>query len=208
MKRLVSGLLLAALAVLPAAAQDSLPRIKGRIVDFDGLTFHLAPETGPQLAIRLQARTLFMTTQKVALSAIKVGSYAGATVAQKDGVLTAEEVHLYPDAMRGSSEGRIALGNDHFVISGAVTAAAAGSLTLFYRGARADGGICLGRAGALGTSPACTADPDIRIPADARLTALAPADRRLLVAGAVATVTVETDAKGARSTPGLILEKP
>jgi hypothetical protein len=48
----------------------------------------------------------------------------------------------------------------------------------------------------------------IRVPAEARVTALVPADRRLLVPGAIATVTVETDAKGARSTPGLILEKP
>jgi hypothetical protein len=30
----------------------------------------------------------------------------------------------------------------------------------------------------------------------------------MLVVGATATVTIDTDAKGARSTPGLILEKP
>ena len=208
MKRLLIGLLFASLLVLPALAQDNLPRLKGRIVDFDGLTFHLAPPTGPQVAIRLQARTQFMTTQKLALSAIKVGAYAGATVVQQDGVLTAEEVHLYPDLLRGSSEGRIALGNSRFVVTGAVTVTAAGSITLFYRGARADGGICLGRAGSASASPACTADPQIRIPADARVTVLAPADRRLLVPGAIATVTIETDAKGVRSTPGLLLEKP
>ena len=201
------ALLTVALA-LPAVAQDGMPRIKGRIVDFDGLSFHLAPEKGALLAIRLQAHTLFMTTQRLALTALKVGSYAGATVAQKDGVLTAEEVHLYPDAMRGSSEGRIALGNDRFVITGAVTATSAEGLTLFYRGGRADSGTCLGRAGSASAAPACTADPKILVPADAGVTALAPADRRLLVPGAIATVTIETDAKGARSTPGLILEKP
>ena len=145
---------------MPAAAQDNLPRIKGRIVDFDGLTFHLAPETGPQLAIRLQARTQFMTTQKLALADIKVGSYAGATVVLKDGVLTAEEVHLYPDAMRGSSEGRIALGNDRFVITGAVTAASAEGLTLFYRGGHAAGGICLGRAGPVTSQPGLHRRPE------------------------------------------------
>jgi hypothetical protein len=208
MKRHSFAFLLTLVLVLPAAAQDKLPRVKGRIVDFDGLTFHLAPEKGPVLAIRLQARTQFMTTQTLAPAAIKVNSYAGATVTLKDGALTAEEVHLYPDAMRGSSEGRIALGGDRYVITGAVTAAAPGGITLFYRGAKADGGICTGRAGPASASPACTADPKIRVPAEARITALAPADRRLLVAGAIATVTIETDAKGAKSTPGLILEKP
>ena len=208
MKCLFLGILLTAIAALPAAAQGNLPRVKGRIVDFDGLTFHLAPEKGPQLAIRLQSRTQFMTTQKAAPAAIKVGSYAGVTVAQQDGALTAEEVHLYPDAMRGSSEGRIALDGNRAVITGAVTASGAGNLTLFYRGARAEGGVCLGRAGPASTSPACTADPAIHVPAQAGITILTPADRRLLVPGAVATVTIETDAKGARSTPGLILEKP
>ena len=140
MNRLARAFLLTCVLALPAAAQDNLPRVKGRIVDFDGLTFHLAPDKGPQLTIRLQSRTQFMTTQTLALADIKVGSYAGATVAQQDGGLIAEEVHLYPDAMRGSSEGRIALGGNRFVITGAVTAAGAGNLTLFYRGARADGG--------------------------------------------------------------------
>jgi hypothetical protein len=192
---------------LPAMAQGGLPRIKGRIVDFDGLNFHLAPEKGPQITIRLQARTQFMSMEKRALAAFKVGAYAGATVVQTDAGLVAEEVHLYPDAMRGSSEGRIGLGGGRYVISGAVTAAANGSLTLFYRGSRSDGGVCMDRAGP-DASPHCTADPLIRVPAEAQVTALVPADRRLLVPGAIATVTVETDAKGARSTPGLILEKP
>jgi hypothetical protein len=69
-------------------------------------------------------------------------------------------------------------------------------------------GVCQGRADPKATSPACTADAVIQVPAEARIAALTPADRRQLVPGAIATVTVQTDAKGARSTPGLILEKP
>jgi hypothetical protein len=208
MKRFFLGILLTTILVLPVTAQGNLTRVKGKIVDFDGLTFHLAPPTGPQLAIRLQAATQFMTMEQRALSAIKVGAYAGATVSDTGGKLAAEEVHLYPDAMRGSSEGRIGLGGGRFVVTGAVTAIASGSLTLFYRGAKTANGVCLDRADPKAASPACTADAVIQVPTTARVTALAPANRLLLVPGATATVTVQTDASGNRSTPGLILEKP
>ncbi len=209
MKPLPLVLLLALALAVPAAAQAPPSRIKGRIVDFDGLTFHLAPEKGAPLAIRLQAHTQFMTMARQKLAAVKVGAYLGATVMAADGSLTAEEVHLYPDAMRGSSEGRIALGGNRFVLTGAVTATSSSGLTLFYRGAGLNNGICDGRASAPAAGPpACTGDDVIKVPADAEVTALTPGDRRLLVAGAIATVTVETDSKGNRSTPGLILEKP
>src|SRR6185503_5456015 len=103
MNRLSFALLLALLVAAPAASQ-TVPRIKGRIVDFDGLTFHLAPEGGgAPLAIRLQPHTTFMTLEKKTLADVKVGAYAGATVRAENGALTAEEVHLYPDTMRGSS---------------------------------------------------------------------------------------------------------
>jgi len=208
MRFLPLACLLAFALALPAAAQAPPPRIKGRIVDFDGLTFHLAPENGKPLAIRLQAKTQIMTMSKRSLAAVTPGSYAGATVTAADGALRAEEVHLYPDPMRGSSEGRIALSINRFVITGTVSATAAGNFTLSYRGARMAAGTCDGRAAPGAGQPPCTAEAVITVPPEAAVTALTPADRRLLVPGAIATVTVETDTKGNRSTPGLILEKP
>ena len=72
------------------------------------------------------------------------------------------------------------------------------------------GGVCDGRAAPASTAapPPCSAEAVITVPADATVTALTGADRRLLVPGAIATVTIETDDKGNRSTPGLILDKP
>ena len=64
MNRLPLVFLFAFALAVSAAAQAPLPRVKGKIVDFDGLTFHLAPEKGPQLAIRLQAKTQFMTMSR------------------------------------------------------------------------------------------------------------------------------------------------
>jgi hypothetical protein len=210
MNRFTASLsLLLLLGLTLTAAAQTVPRIKGRIVDFDGLTFHLAPEGGgAALAIRLQPHTAFMTLAGKSLSDIKAGAYAGATVRDSNGVLTAEEIHLYPDFLRGSSEGRIADGPGRAVISGAVTAVAPGSIALFYRGARAVDGVCRDRADPSLPSPPCTAHPTIAVPRGVPVTALVPASRALLKPGAIATVSVETDAKGVRSTPGLTLEKP
>lgn len=207
MKRLLLGLLLAVLT-LPAAAQ-SVPRVKGRITGFDGLTFQLTPESGgAPLSIRLQARTQFMTLEPRSLASIRPGAYAGATVVMQEGTLQAQEVHLYPDGLRGSGEGRLPQANGRIAINGAVTAIANGRITLFYRGGRMANGVCLDRPDPRAPSPVCTADPVIQVPRDAVIRALVPGGRELLKVGAVATVSVETDAQGARSTPGLILEKP
>lgn len=206
MRRLLSALLLVLLAS-PAAAQG-VPRVKGRITAFDGLTFQLAPEGGgPAQSIRLLAHTQFMTTEARPLSAFRTGGWVAARVAAREGGLVAEELQLYPDAMRGSGEGRLVQG-DRFIISGAVTANSGGNITLFYRGSYMAGGACLGRPDPARPSPVCTADPVIQVPQGAKLRALVPGDKRLLVVGAIATVSVQTDEKGVRATPGLILEKP
>ena len=208
MKRLFLGLLLATLLASPAAAQ-TVPRIKGRITAFDGLTFQLAPENGgPQIAIQLQSRTAIMAVEARPLSAFRTGAWVAARVVARDGTLTAEELQLYPETLRGSGEGRLAQGNDRFVINGAVTASSTGSITLFYRGGRMAGGACLDRPDPARPSPVCTGDPVIQVPGSAQLRALVPGDRKLLAVGAIATVSVQTDAKGVRTTPGLILEKP
>jgi hypothetical protein len=208
MNRFPIALFLSLVLAAPAAAQ-TVPRIKGKIIDFDGLTFHLAPEGGgAALAIRLQPHTSFMTLQKKSLADVKVGAYAGATVRADGNTLTAEEIHLYPDVLRGSSEGRIDEAQGRIVINGAVTSATAGSLSLFYRGAGEANGICQGRADLSQASPACTAHPAIMVPSGVPVTLLAPANRGLLAPGAIATVSVEIDAKGVRSTPGLTLERP
>lgn len=207
MRRFFLGFLLVALA-LPAAAQ-SLPRVKGRIASFDGLTFQLAPEDGAKpVTVRLQARTQFMASETRPRSAITTGAYVAVRVAAQDGALTAEEVQIYPAMLRGSGEGRLPQGNGRAVISGAVTASSAGSLTLFYRGGQMAAGTCIGRADPKRPSPVCTADPVIRLPENVKVRALVPGDRRLLTEGVTAIVSLETDAKGVRSTPGLILEKP
>jgi hypothetical protein len=213
MKRACLGLLLACLMALPLmvvpGAAQSVPRVKGRIVSFDGLTFQFAPDGGgAQMAVRLQPRTQFMESQPRTLQVVTVGTYVSVRVTAQSAALAAEDVQLYPATLRGAGEGRLLTGGDTAVISGVVTAASTGRLTVFYRGSQMAGGACIGRAEPARPSPVCTGDAVIQVPANVTVRALVPADRRLLVAGAIATVSLETDAKGVRSTPGLILEKP
>jgi hypothetical protein len=192
-----------------AADAQPVPRVKGRIVDFDGLTFHLAPEGGGAvLAVRLQSGTVFNTTEKRSLSSFKVGDWAGATFRDSDGAASAEEIYLYPEGLRGSGEGRLSRDNGRFVVNGTVTAVDGHSITLFYRGAKKVDGICLDRPDLSRPSPACTADPKISVPDGTPVLALIAGDRRLLVPGAIATVSIAADEKGLRTTPGMILEKP
>ncbi len=54
----------------------------------------------------------------------------------QDGTLLAQQVHLYPDALRGSGEGQLPQANGRIAINGAVTAISDGRMTLFYRGGR------------------------------------------------------------------------
>jgi hypothetical protein len=208
MKRfLLAFLLLAVFA--PLARAQPLPRVKGRIVDFDGLTFHLAPEGGGAvIAVRIQTSTVFNTTEKRSLSSFKVGNWAGATFREADGVASAEEVYLYPESLRGSGEGRLARDNGRFVVNGTVIAVDDHNITLFYRGAKKVAGLCLDRPDPSLPSPVCTGDPKISVSDATPVMALIQGDRRLLVPGAIATVSILADAKGVRVTPGLILEKP
>ena len=66
-----------------ALAQD-IPRIKARILAFDGKTLKVTSGTaGQNLSIGLIPATRLMYEEKIEPSALKPGDYAGATLGQK-----------------------------------------------------------------------------------------------------------------------------
>jgi hypothetical protein len=93
--------------VAPAAAQDAPPmRVRGTIERLDGAVYIVKARDGAELKITVGEKPQIAGIVKASLSDIKKGSFVGVTaMPQADGSLTALEVHIFPEAMRGTGEG-------------------------------------------------------------------------------------------------------
>jgi hypothetical protein len=91
-----------------ALAQAPLPtqRIRGDVTALDGVNLQVKSRSGEALAIKLADNYTVTAVVKIDMSAIKAGTFVGtASMPQSDGTQTALEVLVFPEAMRGSSEG-------------------------------------------------------------------------------------------------------
>lgn len=93
--------------VMPAAAQDPPPvRVRGTIERVDGAVYTVKARDGTELKITAAEKPQIAGIIKASLSDIKQGSFVGVTaMPQADGSLSALEVHIFPEAMRGTGEG-------------------------------------------------------------------------------------------------------
>ena len=91
----------------PAAAQDAPPmRVRGTIERLDGAVYIVKTRDGTELKITPAEKPQIAGIVKASLSDIKKGSFVGITaMPQADGSLSALEVHIFPEAMRGTGEG-------------------------------------------------------------------------------------------------------
>ena len=88
-------------------AQTAPPtRIRGTIASVAGQTLTINSRDGQKLEVTLADNVTVVTVKKVELASIAAGSYIGtATRTGADGKLNALEVLVFPEAMRGASEG-------------------------------------------------------------------------------------------------------
>jgi hypothetical protein len=99
------------LAAIPAAhvawAQDLPPvHVRGTIEHVNGSIYVVKSRDGTALKVTLADDPQITGVVKASLSDIKQGSFVGtASVPQADGSQSALEVHIFPEAMRGSGEG-------------------------------------------------------------------------------------------------------
>ena len=98
--------LLMGTSALTAIAQTAPPtRIRGMIAALDGNTLTVNSRDGQKLEITLTDPLTVATVKKLDLSAIEPNSYVGiATRTGADGKLTALEVLVFPEAMRGRAK--------------------------------------------------------------------------------------------------------
>jgi hypothetical protein len=136
-----------ALLVFTAAAICSTPlwaqetrRVRGTIDKIDGATLYVKARDGEDLKILLGEKPVFTAIIPATLADLKPGTYVGsAAMPGPEGSLVAMEVHIFPEAMRGTGEGHRPweAGNQSTMTNANVETAVAGVdgqvLTLKYK---------------------------------------------------------------------------
>ncbi len=81
-------------------------RVRGTIEGVDGDVIAVKSRGGEDVKLHMTGDLSVVGISKISLSDIKVGSFIGATtVPGPDGLQNAIEVHVFPEAMRGTGEG-------------------------------------------------------------------------------------------------------
>lgn len=127
----------------PAAAAPPMApplRVRGSIAGLAGNVLTVNSRDGQKLEITLKDPITVRTVTKQTLASIGLNSFIGTTTRTgADGKLTAIEVHIFPEAMRGTGEGSrpwdLEPGSlmTNATVTGAVKAAKGRQLTLSYK---------------------------------------------------------------------------
>lgn len=161
---------LATLLATPALAQSPI-RLHGTIVEVAPDHMRVQSEDGP-VEVALPPAVRIGAVRDRALDSIKPGDFVGsAAVRGRDGVLHAQEVHIFPEALRGTGEGHRPMGEPeqsmtNATVDGVATLSAGRTLHLRYP----------------------EGEQTIEVGPDVRVVELLPGDRSLLVPGAAVTV--------------------
>jgi len=168
---------LAAAAATMANAQEQTVRVRGTIDRVEGDVYIIKARGGGELKLKLADKAIVVALNKAALTDIKQGSYVGvAGMPQADGSQRALEVHIFPEAMRGTGDGHRGwdLQSTSTMTNGNVEQTAASSdgqvLTLKYK----DG------------------EKKIIVPAGTPIVAYAPGEKSELKAGASIFIVAAT----------------
>jgi len=91
--------------MLPASAQDTV-RVRGVVERVEGPVFVVKTREGSEVKLSVTDNPLFVAIVPGKMSDIKPGMFVGsAGMMQEDGTQKAIEVHIFPEAMRGTGEG-------------------------------------------------------------------------------------------------------
>jgi len=109
MSRIIGTALAGAIAVASCAAvlaqQAPTMRVRGTITHVDGSTLTLKASDGEH-KLTLKDKATIIAVVKASMAEVKEGTFLGsAAMPQPDGSQKALEVHIFPEAMRGTGEG-------------------------------------------------------------------------------------------------------
>jgi hypothetical protein len=166
-------------------------RVSGTVASFDGQILTVAATGGEQVRVTIPAGLRITAFVEKKLEDIKPGDFVGsAAVADADGKLHAQEVHIFPDAMRGTGEGHRPMSEPNQTMTNATVAEVASApkgqiLKLKYPGG----------------------EKDIEVGPDARIVMIVPGDTSLLKPGAAVVVRVAKADDGSLTARFLQAEK-
>lgn len=103
---LIGAACVVAMVSATVCAQDKPVRVRGTIDQIEGSMMIVKSREGDTLRIKLADDGSVIALEKASLADIKPNSYVGSTaMPQPDGTWKAVEVHIFPEAMRGTGEG-------------------------------------------------------------------------------------------------------
>ena len=108
MTRTLAALLLVAVSSVALAQAPASPpvRIRGTVEKLDGNMLTVKARNGQSMTIKMADNFAVMGIAKASLDDIGSGKFIGTTtVGERNGNLIAEEVHIFPENMRGTGEG-------------------------------------------------------------------------------------------------------
>lgn len=104
--RLVLLFALATFGWLPALSQEASVRVRGRIEKVEADIYVISSRDAKLLRVKLAPTATVVAIVKADILDIKPGEFVGvAALPQPEGTLRALEVHIFPEAMRGTGEG-------------------------------------------------------------------------------------------------------
>ncbi len=185
MEKAKSLLLLGSLLIAAASAFAQTPpamRIRGTVIAFDGHLLKVMTREGRDASLVVPADARVNVLSPLKLSDVRQGSFVGVTAVQRGPgtPLQAREVHVFPEAQRGTGEGHYAWDLEpgssmtNANVDAVVDTNSGKELTLSYKGG----------------------SQKIIVPRDVPIITFAPADTSLLKAGAKVFAVAQRSADG------------
>lgn len=190
------ALLMVGTAPIPEAvaqAPQSPPtRIRGEVESLDGQTLVVKSREGPLVTVALAPNFTVRSVVPRTLADVKAGDYVASTsVRDREGKLRALEVHIFPETLRGQSEGQFAwdLVPDSIMTNAFVTGIAAAP----------QGGVMKVRFK--------EGESEVMVPSDIPVVAYGPGDASLLKKGAAVFIVARPGPDGNLAAPAVTAEK-
>src|SRR2546430_1868352 len=108
MFRIVPAFLIAAVSAVAIAQAPANPpvRLRGTVERIDRTHLIVKTNTGQSMDVKLADNFVVIGIAKASIADVASGKFIGTTtLGERDGALVALEVHIFPEAMRGTGEG-------------------------------------------------------------------------------------------------------